>query len=198
MTQDSVLLAEFLLPLKDDDTVIDLGTGTGIIPLLIAWRSGVSRIVGVEIEDESAEVARRNVHENGLPGRITILKEDWRKLDDIYPPGSFSVVACNPPYIKKGEGRVSPYRERALARYELMGTLEDLIGISAYLVRDDGRICYIYPTSRFTELLEGFGKVGLRPAKIRFIHTRKGKGAKLFLVEARKRGGLILEEPLHI
>ena len=188
ITSDSILLAEFSLPLEKNDTVIDLGTGCAIIPLILCHRSGVKKIVGVEIDEISAGCARKNVRANGLEKRAEIIKIDWRELKRIYPPGSFSVIVSNPPYIKRGEGRVSPVRQRAVSRYETFGALSDLVDVSKYLAGSKGRIFYIYPVLRFPEVLSEFRKNNLIPGRITFVHTGKSKDARLFLVEAGETG----------
>jgi tRNA1Val (adenine37-N6)-methyltransferase len=175
VTGDSLLLADFVLPLKQDEPVIDLGTGT---------------IVGVDVERNSVEVARRNVEINGLNSRITIIEKDWRELPDLYPKGAFPVVVSNPPYFKIGAGRKSPVKQRAIARSEVMGTLEELLKVGAYLAGPAGRICFIYPVTRFLDVMEGLNKAGLRPRRVRFVNTKPGSVAKLFLMEAARGGSL--------
>jgi tRNA1Val (adenine37-N6)-methyltransferase len=190
VTGDSLLLADFALPLKEDESVIDLGTGTGVITLVLAWKSPVQRIVGVDLERGSADVARRNVETNGLNSRVTIIEKDWRELPDLYPKGAFPVVVSNPPYVKKGAGRESPVKQRAIARSEVMGTLEELLKVSAYLAGPAGRICFIYPVTRFLDVRDGLNKAGLRPRRVRFVPTKSGSVAKLFLMETARGGGL--------
>ncbi|MBI5598742.1 MAG: methyltransferase [Deltaproteobacteria bacterium] len=185
LTYDSVLLAGFLPPLGKNDAVVDLGTGSGVIPLILCSRSGAGRIVGVEVDGESAEIAGKNVRRNGLRARVEIINRDWRELKDVYPPGSFSVVVSNPPYMKRGEGRVSPARQRALARYETAGTLSDLVEISVYLAGASGRIFYVYPARRFEELILELEKRGIKPLRVAFARTG-GKNPKIFLIEAGK------------
>jgi tRNA1Val (adenine37-N6)-methyltransferase len=190
VTGDSLILADFVLPLNKDDTVVDLGTGTGIIPLLLAWKSPVRRIVGVEVDRGSSLVALRNVETNGLKSRVNIIEKDWRELSSLYPEGAFPVVVTNPPYVKKGAGRISPVNERAVARSEVMGTLEELLNVSAYLAGPAGRICLIYPVTRFSDVMGGLKNAGLRPRRVRFVKTAPGKVQKLFLMEAA-RGAVV-------
>ncbi|MEE9614911.1 MAG: methyltransferase, partial [Thermodesulfobacteriota bacterium] len=133
VTEDSFLLAEFLPQPGEKDTVVDLGTGSGVMLLLLAWKTGVERVVGVEAEGEAAETARGNVRANGLGSRVEIVEMDWRMAPSVYPEGSFSVVVSNPPYVKSGAGRVSPHPGRAAARTEIMGGLDELVRVSAHL-----------------------------------------------------------------
>ncbi len=198
LTQDTILLAEFLLPLHDTDSVIDLGTGTGAIPLMLAWRTGVSRIEGVEVDGTAASIAKRNVEANNLTSRISIIKKDFRDLPGLCPEGAFSVVVSNPPYVKAGSGRVSPMRERAVARGEVMGDLRDLIRVSSYLAGRDGRIFYVFPVLRVFELIDEIKKMGLKARRLKLVHTKPDKTARLFLIEAGRTGVLKVEEPLFL
>jgi tRNA1(Val) A37 N6-methylase TrmN6 len=198
LTQDTVLLAEFLLPLQETDSVIDLGTGSGAIPLVLAWKTGVSRIEGVEVDGAAALIAQRNIEANDLSSRISIIKKDFRDLPGLYPEGAFSIVVSNPPYVKAGSGRVSPVRERAVARGEVMGDLRDLVGVSSHLAGKDGRIFYVFPVLRLFELIDEMKKTGLKARRLKFIHTKPGNTARLFLIEAGRIGALKIEEPLFL
>ncbi len=198
LTLDTILLAEFLLPLNESDSVIDLGSGTGAIPLILAWKTGVSRIEGVEVDDVAASIAQRNIGANNLSSRISITKKDFRDLPGLYPEGAFSIVVSNPPYVKAGSGRMSPARERAVARGEVMGELKDLIEVSSYLAGKDGLIFYVFPVLRLLELIGELKKRGLKARRLKFVHTNPDKPARLFLIEAGRTGGLKIEEPVFI
>ncbi len=198
LTADTLLLAEFLLPLDETESVIDLGTGTGAIPLILAWKTGVTRLEGVEVDDGAASIARKNIEANGLSSRVSISKMDYRDLPGLYPERSFSAVVSNPPYVKAGSGRISPVRERAVARAEVMGGLGDLIGVSRHLAGRDGRIFYVFPVLRLFELVGELKRMGLKARRLKFIHTDKDKPARLFLIEAGRTGELRIEEPLFL
>ncbi|MBI5971235.1 MAG: methyltransferase [Deltaproteobacteria bacterium] len=184
MTSDTLRLSEFVLPLKQNDSVIDLGTGAGVLPLIFAARSGCANIKGVEVMDGASQTARQNVAANGLTGRIAILKMDLRKLPEVYGEGSFSVVVSNPPYVKAGAGRVSPVKERAVARSEQMCTLPELIKVSKHLAGKSGRICFVFPARRLQEMLSTLGSAGLKPRRLKFINTQSERPARRFLIEA--------------
>ncbi|MBI4949212.1 MAG: methyltransferase [Deltaproteobacteria bacterium] len=198
VTNDPLLLADFVLPLNADDRVIDLGTGTGIIPLLLASKSRAKRITGVEIDTEACSVFERNIADNGLEGMVEAVLSDYRDLKSIYKAGSFSLVVANPPYIKAGAGRVSPKKQRAVARSEVKGTLKELIDISKYLAGEKGRVAYVFPVARLFEMLGEARVAGLKVRRLRFIHTSRLKPAKLFLIEAGQEGGLVIEEPVNL
>ncbi len=190
LTGDTVTLAEFVIPaLTENDSVIDLGTGTGAIPLLLAWKSAVRFITGVEIDAATAGTAVKNVSANGLEDRIEIINRDFRELKGLFPEGAFSVVVSNPPYMKSGTGRVSPKKERAGARAELYGGLSDLIEISAWLAGRGGRIFYVFPLARLAEMRAELGKAGLEERRVEFPASKPGKEPDLFLIEACKVSG---------
>ncbi|MBI1911554.1 MAG: methyltransferase [Deltaproteobacteria bacterium] len=198
LTQDPFLLTDFLLPLKKEDTVIDLGTGTGIIPLLLCSRTEAQNIIGVEIEAKAAAIAGNNIEMNGLSGRVSIIEADYRELRGMYPQGAFTVIVSNPPYTKANSGRVSPNKERAMARSEVAGTLSELVSISKYLLSENGRIFYIFPVSRLFEMLGEVREAGLRARRLRFIHTSPKKAARLFMIEIGFKGELKVEEPVFL
>ena len=160
--------------------MIELGTGAGAVVLSLCAGSEVKKFTGVELDKTAFELFARNVEANALAGRIDAVNSDWRELYDIYPRGSFSVVVSNPPYVKRGEGRISPSPARAMARSESMGELKDLVDISAYLAGDDGRICYVFPVKRRAELLDEFKRVGFEVERMEDV-----MGGRVFLVEAR-------------
>ena len=149
---DAVLLSQFI-KIRKDERVIDLGTGCGILPFLLSHTTKAHSFVGVEIQKGLAECAKKNVVLNHLEDRISILKQDFRELKGIFPPGSFDVVLSNPPYRKFRTGRINPSMEKAIARHEIKGTLEDLISIASYLLPLKGRCYLIFPASRTVDLL---------------------------------------------
>lgn len=198
LTQDTLLLADFILPLEKDDVVADLGAGTGALALILALKSPVNRVVCVEVQRPLCGLAVENVAVNGLTDRVEVVQSDFRDLASIYPEGSFSVVAGNPPYMKAGEGRVSPVRERAVSRAGILGGLGDLIDASRHLCGAYGRICYVFPARRLDEMFGEIERAGLRKRRLRLIYTRADRTAQLFLIEAGKRGELKVEEPLYL
>ena len=196
LTEDSVLLADFVLPLKKEDIVLDLGAGSGAVPLIFCLKSGVKKIVGVEINEKAAKSARENISVNCLAERVEIMNRDWRTLKGVFPAGFFSVIVSNPPYVKKGSGRISPSSERALARHESAGTLRDLVEISEYLLSKKGRLFYVYPVRRLQELFAELGRFGIKPVRISFVHASMGLDADVFLIEAGFGGELRVEGPI--
>ena len=183
--------------------MIDLGTGCGILPLLLSQTAKAHSFVGVEIQKGLVECAKKNVVLNHLEDRISILKQDFRKLKEIFPPGSFDVALSNPPYREYRTGRINPSMEKAIARHEIKGNLEDLISIASYLLPPKGRCYLIFPALRTVDLFVALRNGKLEPKRIRFVHPRVGEEAKFILTESLKASGvelkimrpLILEEP---
>lgn len=181
-------------------SALDLGTGSGIIPLLLACRSAATRIVGVELQAGLADRARRSVAFNGLAERIEIVEGDLRRVVGELGAGSFDLVLSNPPFRQGGSGRIAPDAERAAARHELAGGLADFLKAAALLLRSGGRCCLIYLAERLTDLLVELRSAGLEPKRLRMVQSREGEAARLVLVEARRGGrpGMVVEAPLLI
>jgi tRNA1Val (adenine37-N6)-methyltransferase len=199
---DTLLLSQFVR-VRKNERVIDLGTGCGILPLLLSQNGKTNSFVGVEIQRSLVECAEKNVALNHLEDRVSILKQDFRELKTIFPQGSFDVVLSNPPYREYQTGRINPSMDKAIARHEIKGKLEDLISIASYLLPPKGRCYLIFPALRIVDLFVALRKGKLEPKRIQFVHPRMGEEAKFILVESFKASGvelkimrpLILEEP---
>ncbi len=189
---DAILLSQFA-SLRKDEKVMDLGTGCGILPLLLSKTAKGSIFVGVEIQKTLAECATKNVHLNHLEDRISILCQDYRQLRGSFPPGSFDVVLSNPPYRRARTGRLNPSTEKAIARHEIKGTLKDLLSIASYLLCNKGRGYFIFPASRAIDLLVGLRHERLEPKRVQFVYPRAGEPAKFLLVESIKSSGVELK-----
>jgi len=194
---DAVLLNQFI-KIRKNERVIDLGTGCGILPLMLSQTTKAHSFVGVEIQKGLAECAKKNVVLNHLEDRILILKQDFRELKGTFSPGSFDVVLSNPPYRKYRTGRINPSMEKAIARHEIKGTLEDMIDIASYLLPLKGRCYLIFLALRTVDLLVALRAGKLEPKRLQFVHPRFGEEAKFILVESVKASGVELKpmEPL--
>lgn len=199
---DTLLLSQFVR-IRKNERVIDLGTGCGILPLLLSQNAKAHSFVGVEIQKGLAECAEKNVVLNHLEGRVSILNQDLRELKTIFPPGSFDVALSNPPYRVYQTGRINPSMDKAIARHEIKGKLEDLISIASYLLPPKGRCYLIFPALRTVDLFVALRNGKLEPKRIQFVHPRIGEEAKFILTESFKASGVelkiirpfILEEP---
>ena len=186
---DAFLLAGFVW-LRRGDRVIDLGTGVGIIPLILGTRGeDAEQIVGVEIQKQLAELAKRNVLINGLEDLITIYHGDFKGLNDAFAPSSFDVLVTNPPYYRVSSGRINPCSQKAIARHEITCTINDVLQASCYLLKEGGRMFIIFPATRAITLFDNLRSASLEPKRIRWIYSREGEEAKFILTEAHKGGG---------
>jgi tRNA1Val (adenine37-N6)-methyltransferase len=196
---DALLLENFISA-KRLEKGIELGAGSGIISILLAKRLKGSKIIAVEIQNNLAERATRNVNLNGLDERIEILQKDIKDLKKIYPANKFDFVFSNPPFRKTKTGRLSIYEERAVARHEVEITLPDLIKTASYLIKHSGKFFLIYHPFRLAELISLLQKAKLEPKRMRFVHSKMGEEAKMVLIEAVKGSGtwLKIAPPLYI
>ena len=196
---DPVLLVRFA-EVRAGELAVDLGTGSGIMPLLLARLSPVRQVIGVELQAGQVERAKKNVVLNQLQERVQILDGDIRQIRELLPSAQADLVVSNPPYRKLKTGRVAPDDERAAARHELAGGLEDFVRAAAWLLKNGGRFALIYLAERLPELFGLMTGCGIEPKRLRLIHPRQGEPAKMALVEGRKMGrpGLSVDPPLIV
>jgi tRNA1(Val) A37 N6-methylase TrmN6 len=180
--------------------VVDLGTGCGIIPLILGHRGPTNHIIGVEIQEALANIAIENVADNNMSNHVDILLGDVKTLTPADIKGPVDLVLANPPYYKVHEGRLNPNPQRAVARHEIKVTLFDIVETAWRLLQEKGRFLSIFQTERMVDLLSKMRQVGLEPKMIRIIQTKDGIPGKLFLVEGEKGGapGLVMPPPLII
>lgn len=198
-TIDPVLLASFA-QIKSQERWIDLGCGSGILPLLLASRDQEVHITGIEIDPANADRARRNVLLNKLEKQIDIIQGDLRELRNSQDAQSCDVIITNPPYRRPGSGRISCGAQRSVARHELHGSLDDFLDTSRYLLKNGGRFYAIYLAERLPELLNKMSAKKIEPKHLRSIHSRQKNEAQLVLIEGRRSGrpGLTIAPPLFI
>lgn len=198
-TMDAFLLAGFIAP-QPGHKILDLGTGGGVLPLLIAGAEPVAQVVGLEIQAELAAMAARSVALNHLENRITVIEGDLRNPPDSLPANSFDYVISNPPFFPAGQGIVSENTALALAKFEIACTLEEVVKAAARLVRAKGRVAFIYPAERLSHLLSNLEKHHLIPRRMRLIYPKPGANGNLVLLEGRPgaKGGLEVLPPLFI
>lgn len=196
---DAVLLAHFPT-LKDTDRVIDLGTGNGVIPFLLAYRKPMLNIIGIELQKEMVERARRSIMINGLQSRVTVECLDIRVIPALLPAARAELVTCNPPFWKKGEGKLSQNRESAVARHEIGVELTDIIGAAAHLLKPGGRLAIIQRTARLGETKRAYRAKGFTVTRLRMVQSFPDQEARLFLIEGRMGSGIpaTKEPPLII
>jgi tRNA1Val (adenine37-N6)-methyltransferase len=196
---DPLLLCAFT-GTGEGQRVIDLGTGSGIIPLLLARKSEKATVVGVELQEEMAELADRNVKMNGLSDRVEIISGDILSLRGRYPVSSFDLVIANPPYRKPESGRISPRAGRDRARHESTATLKDFLETAKYLVRPAGTIAFTYLPLRLAEFCATASGLKISLLRMRMVHGNARASARMVLIELAKgrRAGLEVQPPLMV
>jgi tRNA1Val (adenine37-N6)-methyltransferase len=196
---DAILAAQFVRPVKGG-AIIDLGTGSGVIAMILAFRQAGSRVVGIEIQSSLADMARRSVALNGMVGHVEIIEGDLRRIEDLIRPGSFDIAVSNPPYGRLLSGRVNPDGEKALARHEIVGSLDDFLRAAEYALKPGGRVSVVYPARRMVELLCRMRHHRLEPKRCRMVHSYPGKRGDFILAEGIEGGReeVAIESPLYI
>jgi tRNA1Val (adenine37-N6)-methyltransferase len=185
---DALLLAAFARG-RCAGAVADLGTGCGVLPVLLARRDEVTRITAVEIQQELAGLARRNSVLNGCAEKISVLCGDLRAIRKMAAPESFDSVVTNPPFYPAASGRINPMAQKAAARHEVHGSLDDFIAAGSYLLKRGGRYMLIYSATRLADLLVAMRKKSLEPKTFQFVHARSDEPATMVLAEAVKGAG---------
>ncbi|KAB0666168.1 methyltransferase [Oryzomonas japonica] len=196
---DPLLLCDFI-EAGSVGRVIDLGTGCGVIPLILARKAAGASLVGVEFQEEAAGLAMRNVTLNGLQERIGIICDDILSLRGRFPVSSFDLVTANPPYRTPGSGRISPRAGRDLARHESSAGLFDFLSVAKYLVKPSGAICFISHPSRLAEFVSCAGELKLALLRLRMVHGSAAAPATMFLAQLAKgrKGDTLVLPPLLI
>jgi len=184
---DAILLARFAA-VRKGDMVADLGTGGGIVSLILASTTEAKQIIGIEIQNELVDVARRNVALNNLKHKVEILEDDLRLVKRTQPAGQFDLVVSNPPYRLVGAGRINPNPLKAIARHEIKCTLTDVLQASFHLLKNNGRAAFIYRPDRAVDLIAGCRQHRLEPKRIQFVYPGSDRAANLVLLEAVKNG----------
>ena len=195
---DSVLLTEFARDIKRKSKIADLGTGTGILSILLSKKVDAKKIYGIEIQKDVAEMAKRSIKLNSLENIIEIINEDINNIN--FENNSFDAIVTNPPYKKLGTGIKNKEEKQKISRYETSASLDDWIRISSKLLKDNGSFYIVYRTDRLTELIENMRKYKLEVKRIRFVYSNINKQSNLVLIKAVKGAGVFVkvEKPLII
>lgn len=196
---DAVLVSNFA-KVKKGSKVVDLGTGTGIIPLLVSAKSANSTISAFEIQEDVADMARRSVAMNGLEDRIDIILDNINNAMDHFVKHSVDVVISNPPYMASGVGEVNPSDYKAISRHEIYCTLEDIIRTASNLLRGSGQFFMVHRPNRLVDILTLCRQYNLEPKRIRFVHPFADKSPNIVLIHATKGGrpDVKIMEPLVV
>lgn len=196
---DAVLLSGFVKVYKDE-TVVDLGTGTGIIPILLKGRTEGKHFTGLEINSESVDMARRSVSYNHLAEDIDIVEGDIKEAGNIFKGRRFKVVTSNPPYLAYKGGLLNERQDKAAARHEILCTLEDVIREGTEILDNNGRFYMVHRPFRLPEILNMFIRYKMEPKRMRLVYPYVDKEPNMVLLECLKGGrpGMTIEPPLIV
>ena len=197
---DAVLLSDFAKNIKRNATVLDLGTGTGIIPILLCGKTELKKVVGVEIQEEVANMAKKSILLNNLENRFEILNCNIKELNKIYENQTFDVIVTNPPYKKQDSGIINENEKKLISRHEITANLEDFIKISKDLLKDKGELYMVHRPERLVDIFELMRKYKIEPKELKMVCPNKNKEPNLVLIKGVKNAKpfLKVEKNLYI
>lgn len=196
---DAVLLSGFAR-VKKGETVLDLGTGTGIIPILLEAKTEGEHFTGLEIQETSADMAYRSVCLNDLNEKVSIVRGDIKEASELFGKASFDVVTSNPPYMTGQHGLVNPDMPKAIARHEILCTLDDVIGQASALLKENGRFYMVHRPFRLAEIMVTMSRYRLEPKRMKLVYPFVDKEPNMVLMEGLKGGRprITVEKPLIV
>lgn len=197
---DSVLLVNFAKNIKSNSNVLDLGTGTGIIPILLSGKTNFKKAIGVEVQEKVAEMAKRSVKLNSLEDKIEIVCDNITNLNDKYKNKKFDVIITNPPYKKMGDGVINDIEEKLISRHEVKANLEDFIRIASSLLKDKGEFYIVHRPERLVDILNLMRKYKIEPKLMQMVYSYHNKPPKLVLIKGIRNANpfLKLEKNIYI
>ena len=197
---DSVLLSDFAKNMKNNSTVLDLGTGTGIIPILLCGKTNLKKVVGIEIQQDVANMAKRSSQLNNLQDRFEVVNTNIIDLKNIYEKQSFDVIVTNPPYKKENTGITNENEAKLISRHEITANLEDFISISKDLLKDKGEFYMVHRPERLVDILSLMRKYKIEPKILKFVSPNKNKEPNLILIKGIKNANSFLrvEKNLYV
>ena len=190
---DSVLLSDFAKNMKNNSTVLDLGTGTGIIPILLCGKTNLKKVIGIEIQQDVANMAKRSSQLNNLQDRFEVVNTNIIDLKNIYEKQSFDVIVTNPPYKKENTGITNENEAKLISRHEITANLEDFISISKDLLKDKGEFYMVHRPERLVDILSLMRKYKIEPKILKFVSPNKNKEPNLILVKGIKNANSFLK-----
>ncbi len=197
---DSVLLSDFAKDIRNDSKVLDLGTGTGILSILLSEKTKLKKIYGVELQKDIADMAKRSVLLNSLQDKIEIINLDINNLGDIFKINSFDSIVTNPPYKNQNTGKINENEYKYISRHETTANLSDFIKISFKMLKDKGSLYMVHRPERLIDIIYELRNYNLEPKNIKFVYSNKYKEPKLVLIKAVKNANKFLkvEKPLFV
>lgn len=197
---DSVLLSDYAKDIKKGTVGLDLGTGTGILGILLCGKTNLSKIYGIEVQQEVAEMAKKSIKLNNLESRFQIINKNIKDLENEFEKNSFDFVITNPPYKKIDTGKTNENSKKLISRHEMTATLEDFIKISYIMLKNKGILYMVHRSERLVDIIYQLRKNKIEPKEIRFVHPYEKKEPNLILIKAVKNGGqfLKIDRPLYV
>lgn len=194
---DAVLLSHFA-SCPEGGKLLDLGTGTGIIPILMSALTKASQLTGLEIQEESADMADRSVSLNGIGDRVSVVRGDIKEAGRIFPRASFDCMTCNPPYLQGDHGIVNPADAKAIARHEVLCTLEDVVGAAEQLLKPNGHFYMVHRPFRLSEIMCTMHDHNLEPKRMRLVYPMADREPNMVLIEGIRgaKMRITVEKPL--
>ena len=190
---DSVLLANFAKNIKKDSYVLDLGTGSGIMPTLLCGKTELKKVVGIEIQKDVCDMAKRSIELNKINEKIEIICDSILNLNKYFEKQTFDVVITNPPYKKKNTGIINPDEPKMIARHEITANLEDFIRVAKDLLKDKGEFYMVHRPERLVDIFELMRKYKIEPKEIRFIFSNKNEEPKMVMIKGVKNAKSFLK-----
>ena len=197
---DSILLSDFAKKIKKDSIVLDIGTGTGIISILLSAKTEANKIIGIEIQREVADMAKRSVILNKLENKIEIINDDINNIEKYFENNYFDVIVTNPPYQKNNTGLKSENEKNLISRHEIKCTLEDIIKKSFKILKDKGEFYMVHRPERLVDIMYLMRKNKIEPKELRFVYPKISDKPNLILIKGIKNAKQFLkvEKPLII
>lgn len=190
---DSVLLANFAKNIKKDSYVLDLGTGSGIIPTLLCGKTNLKKAIGIEIQKDVCDMANQSIKLNKLNEKFEIICDSILNSNNYFEKQTFDVVITNPPYKKKNTGIINPDEPKMIARHEITANLEDFIRVAKDLLKDKGEFYMVHRPERLVDIFELMRKYKIEPKEIRFIFSKKNEEPKMVMIKGIKKANSFLK-----
>lgn len=197
---DAVLLSDFCKSLKDNSNILEIGTGNGIIPILLSAKTNLNKINSIEIQKDLYNLAKRNVELNNLNSLINLINDDFNNIEKYFEENSLDAIVTNPPYKKRGTGVVNENKHIEISKHETTCSLEDMIKKSKKILKPLGKFLMVHRPDRLVDIIYLMRKYSIEPKRIRFIHSYVDKSPVLVLIEGIKNSKpfLTIENPLYI
>ena len=190
---DSVLLSDFAKGIKKGSLVMDLGTGTGIIPILLCGKTNFKKIIGIEVQEDVYEIAKRNIQLNKLEDRFEVINDNINNLDKYFNKNEFDAIITNPPYKKNNGGVKNENNQKLIARHEVLATLEDFIKTASKFLKDRGNFYMVHKVERLVDIIDYMRKYKIEPKRLRFVYTNETSQPTLVLINGVKNANPFLK-----